>query len=175
MMNKKQWFGIASSLVLSLCLCTQEGDTNPAGGSGGDATVDYTGKWEMVSMVSKNYDADGNEIANDHPMDISVAFLLLEATSFTMYMPTDTCLTTDGPNDYTLSGNTMTYMWMGMLEITQDLELKDGNLIMTMEMETKDQTTGAVLSKMVTVSTFKPYSGTLPQSSWPATACPAMF
>ena len=178
-MNKKQWCAVASSLVLAFCLCTEEGDTNPAGGGSGDSgsgTTDFTGKWEQLTFEQTNYDLEGNEIDNPYAREPFDAYMSFEDESFTIYMPTDTCISIDGPNTYTRSGDTITYMWLGVIEMSQQLELKDGHMFITIVAPIQDQTTGEVLSTMVTESEWKPYTGgTLPLSSWPTEACPSLF
>ena len=196
-MNMKQWIVIASSLILAFCLCSEDRDTNPVGsgdgGSSGVVTDDFTGKWELIELDQTyydtvgneienpfaiewdqtNYDTVGNEIENPFAMEDFDAYMDLQEASFTLYMPKDTCIIIDGPNEYTLTDNKMSYEFMGFMPMEQDLEMKDGNLVITTAMPMQDFVTGEVLSTMVTIATYKPYEGALPQSSWPTNTCPA--
>ena len=114
---------------------------------------------------------DGDEIENPYPMAPYQSFLTFEEGSFMNHMPTDTCITVDGPHIFTKSGDTLSYNWQGMMDMVQILELKDGQLLITMPMANQDFTTGEVLSTTVFVMTYNPYTGTIPESSWPTEAC----
>ena len=80
-----------------------------------------------------------------------------------------------GPYTYTMSNDTMTYMWMGFMEVQQECKMDGDNLVITTATPYYNEDGTEIIAVAITLSTYKPYEGTIPESAWPTTVCPAVW
>ncbi len=159
-------FLVTCLLLFVFVLCSENGNQNP---SDQGSKSEFIGKWKGMGIRTRMYDSKGTLLSDT--LEPTIGYVNIGNDKIIVYIPTDSCITIDGPYKYTFKNDTISYVMVGFLTMNVIVTLNNGILTFNQEMPLFDQN-GQDIGKMIMIIEHVKYDDPVPANNWPTKPCP---